>query len=149
MNLDKQTQEIFDKYKSVEDKSHDLFSNWVKTIVAVSAGLVSVLVSLRQTTSETKLQHILFSITIIGLTLGILSGAILLHRQIALTDKLRKFYWEQLEHKLFYNKNPDQIGFLEVGIIYKISIYVFYLSLTISLLALTIYAVIKDSLSVG
>ncbi len=45
MNLDRQTQEIFDKYKSVEDKSHDLFSNWVKTIVAVSAGLVSVLIS--------------------------------------------------------------------------------------------------------
>jgi uncharacterized membrane protein len=64
MNLDKQTQEIFDKYKSVEDKSHDLFSSWVKTIVAVSAGLVSVLVSLRQTTSDTKLQHVLFSITI-------------------------------------------------------------------------------------
>jgi uncharacterized membrane protein len=148
MNLDKQTFEIFNKYRSAEDKSHDLFSSWVKTIVAVSAGLVSVLVSLRQTKSDTPLQHVLFSLTIIGLTLGILSGVILLRRQIALTDKQRNFYRKKLGEKLLYNNFPETLEFLSVGKLYKIAMYVFYLSLTISLLALTVYAVLKDSLTV-
>lgn len=137
--------DTYEKYKELENKSHDLFSNWIRTIIAISAGLVSVLVSLRQNKSDTQLEHILFSTTIIGLTLGILSGAILLHRQIALTDKHRKWYWERLADKLFDSNQTDVVEILKVSIIYKMAKYIFYLSLTISLLALMVYAVLKDS----
>ena len=147
MNIDNDTRVAFDKYKQTADKWHDLYSAWVRGIIVVSAGLVSVLVSLRQNKSDTEIEHVLFSATIISLTLCILTGVIVLHRQVELTGKERKFYFQALKDKMFHGDKSVKADYLEVSKLYEIVEYVFYASATISLLALTSYAVLKDSLT--
>ena len=144
MNTNQNVKETYNKYSELNDKWHDQFTNWVKNIVITATGLLSVLVSLRQHKSDTIIEHILFSITIIGLTLGILSGVILLHRQINLIGKLRKWTHERLAELMFDNDNTTKVDFLKPDKIYKISEYFFYVALTTAILALTIYAVMKD-----
>jgi hypothetical protein len=144
MNTNQHVKETYNKYSELSDKWHDQFSNWVKIIVITATGLLSVLVSLRQHKSDTIVEHILFSITIIALTLDILSGVILLHRQINLIGKLRKWTRERLVELMFDNDNTTKADFLKPDKIYKFSEYIFYVALTTAILALTIYAVIKD-----
>lgn len=145
MDIDKDTKEAYEKYTELAYKWHDLFANWIKTIVAISAGLISVLVSLKQTNSETTSELLLFSTSIIGLTIGILSGVILLHRHIELIEKSREWHYNQLLKRLSETSIKGEVDILKVGAIYKICEYVFYSSLTMSLLALTTYAILKDS----
>jgi hypothetical protein len=148
MNTEKDTQDTFDRYRQAADKWHDLYTGWVKGIIVISAGLVSVLVSLRQNKSETQLEHILFSMTIISLTLGILTGVILLHRQIKLTGMVREWYFGIFADKLLYGEKQLKADFLEAGILYTICEYAFYAFSIISLLSLTSYAILKDSVTV-
>jgi hypothetical protein len=144
MNTNQHVKKTYNKYSDLNDKWHDQFSNWVKTIVITATGLLSVLVSLRQHKSDTIVEHILFSITIIGLTLGILSGVILLHRQINLIGKLRKWTHERLAELMFDNDNKTKVDVLMPDKIYKFSECIFYVALITAILALTIFAVIKD-----
>ena len=144
MNTNQHVKETYNKYSELNDKWHDQFSNWVKTIVVTATGLLSILVSLRQDKSDNIIEHILFSVTIIGLTLGILSGVILLHRQISLIGKFRRWTHERLAELMFDNDNRTKFEMIVPNTIYKVSEYVFYGALTTAILALTIYAVIKD-----
>lgn len=144
MNTNQNVKDTYNKYSELNDKWHDQFSNWVKTIVVTATGLLSILISLRQHKSDTITEHVLFSITIIGLTFGILSGVVLLHRQINLIGKLRKWTHERLGELMFDNDNRIKFEMIMPDKIYKVSEYFFYSALTIAILALTIYAVIKD-----
>jgi hypothetical protein len=144
MNTNQHVKETYNKYSELNEKWHDQFSNWVKTIVVTTTGLLSILISLKQHKSDNIVEHILFSVTIIGLTLGILSGVILLHRQINLIGKLRKWTHERLAELMFDNDNKIKVDFLKPDKIYKFSEYIFYVALITAILALTIYAVIKD-----
>lgn len=144
MNIDERTKELFDKYTNLGYEWHDKYSNWVKNIVTICVGMLSVIVSLRQNKSDTQIEHILFTITIIGLTLGILSGVILLHRHIDLIDKHRKWTHQILGERMFDNDKTIKVEFLSPNKIYKISEYIFYVTLIVAILALALFAVIKD-----
>lgn len=145
MNMDKETIELVEKYTKMGYEWHEKYSSWVKNIVTISVGMISVLTSFKQNTSETKIEHILFSITIIGLALGILSGVLLLHRHVHILDKHRKWTHQILGERMFDNDKTIKVEFLSPNKIYKVSENVFYATMIVAILALSAFAVIKDA----
>lgn len=144
MSITEQSKKTFEVLSELDNKRSELFNVWVKTIVAISAGLVSVLVTLKHQKSDNIYEHILFSISIISLSISILSGIILLHRNIHMIDKLRFWTVERLSEQIFDNDYSIKSEVLRPNIAYRISESVFYVALTLAILSLTVYAILKD-----
>ena len=138
-------QELIKKIEFADSKRHETYSNLIKSIIIVLAGLISVLVSLKTKRSSTLYEHNLFIITISLLSLGILLGAIVLYSEVHLWDKYREIRWKQLGERIFDNAEPLQVDYVNPNKFYKICKYVFYLTFFSSLLSLVLYAASVDS----
>ena len=131
-------------YRDTLNEKQDKFYSFLKYIITISAGLIAVMVSLKQGTSPTLLVHYLFVGTIGLLTLGILFGAIVLYEEIVLLEKSRKAVWENIQLMLQTNNDEDLIEHIQTSIFYRISRFLSFSCFILGLLSLVTYAIMID-----
>ena len=88
----------------IESKKSELHSNWIKNIITLLVGLLSILVAFKSDKPETELIHLLFSLTLILLGLSVLSGVVYLYNAIDVLNRKEKFHWESLSKRLRGNQ---------------------------------------------
>ena len=126
---------------NVVEKERDLMQNdWLKNIITIASGFLAIIVSLKSEKSETDLQSILFIITILSISIGILSGLLVLFGDIVFLNLIVKKKKEQISKLV--SADSLEIDFVEVPKIYKYIGYMCYFSLIVSLFSLTYYAVL-------
>jgi hypothetical protein len=144
MTKDESIKHIYETMKDADIRRHDKYTQWIKNIVYIAAGLVSVLTTLRGGKSDNYTLHLLFSITISGLSLGILTGIICTFQEVHVLDKHRKLLWTQIGKRLYDLPVDTTIHHINPSVFFVISKYTFYISLTISLFCLVCYSILKD-----
>ena len=136
--------ELIKKHSAAREKAADMYTQWIRGIITLAAGMVSILVSLKQEKSETYQLHILFIFTIALLALCILFGAVVLYFFFFFLEKKRDIHWKHIYERLY--ENPTGLLFSETEAIpfYKTYKFLFYSSLVLSLLSLVLYASYSD-----
>jgi amino acid transporter len=84
-------------FSAISKQRSEKHFGWLRNIVAMATGLVSVIVSLRSGKSSTVLEHYLFVSTVSLLALGILLGSIALYAEVHLWTRIQKEYGRLLK----------------------------------------------------
>lgn len=132
------------EFINAKDRESEKYYSWLKYLIGLTATLLGILVSLRNTNDQTYCQHIAFSTTILSMTASIIFGSILLFVEVKLLREEIKQRGKWLT-KLGNNEHE----FIEIEVlnhpwyfktVQLITISFFY----ISLISLTIYALISE-----
>lgn len=133
--------EHFQELKEIEKQRNKSYYDWIKGLVVVATGLLSVIVSLKTKQSSTIFQSILFVIIVSTLVLGILFGAGVIYSEVLL---LRNYYRKKLEHIysiIYENGNRTKFEIIKKPKIFYFFSYCCYVCLLISFISLIIYSV--------
>ena len=63
---------------NAKDRESEKYFSWLRFLIGLTATLLGIIVSLRDTNDQTYYQHMLFATTILSMTLSIIFGSILL-----------------------------------------------------------------------
>ena len=133
---------------NAKDREIEKYFSWLRFQIGLSATLLGILVSLRNTNDQTYCQHIAFATTILSMTLSIIFGSILLFVEVRLLrDEIKQ--QEILLTKLANNKH-ELIEIVVINhpwyfkLVKLITLSFFY----ISLISLTTYALISEFIEI-
>ena len=140
---EKQILENAKKLGEIHEKRNQAFNSWLKNIITIAAGLIAVLVSLKTGKSPSLLAHYLFVSTIGLLSLGILSGSLVLYNEVHLLSKARELQLDYTQ-KLLNDSSVDLLEWISNAWYYVPSKWISLLSFSISLVTLTWYAFLID-----
>ena len=132
------------EFINAKDRESEKYFSWLKYLIGLTATLLGILVSLRNTNDQTNYQHIAFSTTILSMTASIIFGSILLFVEVKLLReeiKQRGKWLTKLgnnEHELIEIEVLNHPWYFKS--VQLITISFFY----ISLISLTIYALISE-----
>ena len=127
----------------IESKKSELHSNWIKNIITLLVGLLSILVAFKSDKPETELTHLLFSLTLILLGLSVLSGVVYLYNAIDVLNRKEKFHWESLSKRLRGNQEILETSIKNKKIFVFFS-WLFYISSVTSVICLICYGIIRN-----
>ena len=127
----------------IESKKSELHSNWIKNIITLLVGLLSILVAFKSDKPETELIHLLFSLTLILLGLSMLSGVVYLYNAIDVLNRKEKFHWESLSKRLRGNQEILETSIKNKKIFVFFS-WLFYISSVTSVICLICYGIIRN-----
>jgi hypothetical protein len=127
----------------IESKKSELHSNWIKNIITLLVGLLSILVAFKSDKPETELIHLLFSLTLILLGLSVLSGVVYLYNAIDVLNRKEKFHWESLSKRLRGNQEILETSIKNKKIFVFFS-WLFYISSVTSVICLICYGIIRN-----
>lgn len=127
----------------IESKKSELHSNWIKNIITLLVGLLSILVAFKSDKPETKLIHLLFSLTLILLGLSVLSGIVYLYNAIDVLNRKEKFHWESLSKRLRGNQEILNVSIKDKRIFVFFS-WLFYMSSVASVICLICYGILRN-----
>ena len=127
----------------LENRKSEQQSNWIKNIITLLVGLISVLVAFKSDKPETEFIHLLFSQTLILLGLSVLSGIVFLYSSIDVLARNEKFQWESLSKRLRGNQEilTASIKDRKIFVIFS---WLFYISSVTSLISLIFYGIMKS-----
>jgi hypothetical protein len=139
-NLRRQIEELI-KTKNSESKS---YFTWLKFIISLNVTLLGILIALRDSSNQTKIQHIVYAITIVLMLFSIIFGSLLVFIEV----KLLRLEIIQREEWLikYYNGTQSQIEIETIDfpwyfhLLKIITIACFYLSIT----SLVTYSLISE-----
>ena len=136
-------QENLKLIQPIETKKSELQSNWIKNIITLLVGLISILVAFKSDKTETEFIHLLFSQTLILLGLSVLSGVVFLYSSIDVLTRNEKFHWESLSKRLRGNQEilTASIKDRKIFVIFS---WLFYISSVTSLISLICYGIMKS-----
>ena len=135
--------ENFPIIERIVNKKSELLLSWIRNIITLLVGLLSVLVAFKSDKTETELTHLLFSQTLILIGLAVLSGIVFLYSSIDVQARNEKFQWESLSKRLRGNKEVLTTSLNDRKIFVFFS-WIFYMSSVTSLISLIWYGIIKN-----
>lgn len=136
-----------DQYRelvSVQQKRKDKFFIWLRHILLMASGLLSVLIGLHQNKSQNDYERIIFAITISTLAFGILTGSILLFSEVDTLIRLQKAYAKQLIRQRDEGIQVDKLVSVPNGKFFSFLEKICYSSFIISIVSLVFYAIQLD-----
>lgn len=113
---------------------------WIKHILTLLTGLLSVLVAFNSNDEFTNSSHLLFSCTLVSLGLCIFSGVVYLHHTIDLLNQKIKFHEVGLSKRMTGDLSLIS-DVIKTKLIYQVFRYLFYLSSFASLVFLILYGI--------
>jgi len=134
----KEAHEILDKLQDEKIKKH---IDWIKQVLILAAGLMSILVSLHSKSFENKSEKLFFILTISLLALGILNGVIFLFVEVKRVDLIQKAHIELLERKWAGTVKSVEFSDVILPKIFDICWKIFAMSLILSLVTLVFYTI--------
>nr|WP_315156385.1 hypothetical protein [uncultured Flavobacterium sp.] len=129
--------------EGIVDKKSELLSSWIKNIITLLVGLLSVLVAFKSNETETEFIHLLFSQTLILLGLSVISGVVFLYSEIEKLNRHESFHWESLRKRLGGNEEILTVLIKDKKIFVFFS-WLFYISSVTSVISLIWYGIMKN-----
>jgi len=146
--MDKETvdyiQKNIDILNSLEKGKSESFMKWIRHIITILIGLLTVLIAFKSAKSVNCFHHILFSTILSSIGTGIISGTIFLFHEINVFKQELKFQNESLSKRLKGDFTSIFYREIKKNRIYLICEYLFYSSSILSILTLIIYGIILD-----
>lgn len=133
--------------KEIEDKRHEKFYSWIKTLITLSVGLFGILISFKSTIPLPIVRSILFAVSISSLGLGILFGLIVLFSEVHFLDRLKSSHVKCIIKELdgiITDLNIDTIPELMFYRVSKVLCVFFYIVSLFSLISYSIYDLLKN-----
>lgn len=129
-------------FSDLIEKRDEARFGFIKQILLMASGLLGILISLHKTTSTDNIARISFALALGLLSLGILLLSIGLFEDVTVRRTLVMKWKEQLQKQIRdENYNPPPI-FGNPPKIYEVCEKIGYVSLLLSIISLTIYAII-------
>ncbi|MCM8906802.1 DUF4231 domain-containing protein [Tenacibaculum finnmarkense] len=135
-NLIKKIEDL-EKYNDTEK------NNITRNIITILVGLISVLVAFKGVNSPCNHVHLLFSATLISISLAILSGIVSLFRQVEESHRILMFQRENLSRRLngnLYERFEKDFPQKKMFLIFE---YLFYIFSSLSIVLLAMYGILK------
>jgi hypothetical protein len=129
--------------EDIQNRKDESLSNWIKNIITLLVGLLSVLVAFKSDNPETKLIHQLFSLTLILLGLSVLSGVVFLYSSIDRLSRKEIFHVESLSKRIRGNREVLNVSIKDKRIFVFFS-WLFYISSVASVISLICYGIMKN-----
>jgi hypothetical protein len=129
--------------EDIQNKKDESLSNWIKNIITLLVGLLSILVAFKSEKPETEFIHLLFSLTLILLGLSVLSGVVFLYSVIDRLKRKEIFHSESLSKRLLGNQEILNVSINDRKIFVFFS-WLFYISSVTSVISLVCYGIIKN-----
>lgn len=129
--------------ENIENRKTELQTNWIKNIITLLVGLLSILVAFKSDKPETEFIHLLFSLTLILLGLSVLSGIVFLYHPIDVLIQKEKFQWESLSKRLHGNMKILDFSVKERKTL-KFFSWLFYISSVTSVISLISYGIMRN-----
>lgn len=129
--------------ESISDQKAELKTNWIKNIITLLVGLLSILVAFKSDKQETCFSHLLFSLTLILLGISVLSGVVYLYSAIDILARKERFHWESVSKRLKGNVEILNISVNDKRIFVFFS-WLFYISSVTSVISLICYGILKN-----
>ena len=133
-------QELAGLVKQREEKRYA----WLRHLLLLASGSLSVLVSLRTGSHTVGLPHYCIAAGLASLGLGILLGAVSLYGEVRTAHDLVKRMSEEGLRRLKNPGTPDELVSAQLPAGYAFAERVCYLSLVVSVISLVIYAIIAS-----
>jgi hypothetical protein len=139
-NIRRQIEELIET-KNLESKS---YFKWLKFIISLNVTLLGIIIALRDYSNQTKIQHIVYAITIVLMLLSIIFGSLLVFIEVKLLrlEIITREGWL----KKYYDGKQSQIEIETIDfpwyfhLLKVITIASFYLSIT----SLVVYSLISE-----
>jgi 1,4-dihydroxy-2-naphthoate octaprenyltransferase len=146
--MDKETinyiQRNFDILNSIEKEKSESFTKWIRHIITILIGMLTILIAFKTEKSTTTLQHILFSTILSSIGVGVISGTIFLFHEIDEFKQELKFQKDSLVKRLRGDSTTIFHKEIKRKMIYKICEYIFYISSILSVMLLIVYGIFLD-----
>ena len=128
-----------DEIKNTESLKIRKESKFLKILIYLAIGFLSLLVSLKRENLDSYNEKLFFFLTILLISIGILFGIIQLSLEIHVQKRILDFHYEELR-KLSHGDKADWIYSDSVPLIYKLSIKLCYLFLVFGLISVVLYS---------
>lgn len=138
-------QKNIDKVESLEKEKSESFTIWIRHIITILVGLLTVLVAFTKNKIEDCLTFYLFSVILISIAISVIAGIIFLFHQISDLKKTLEFQKNALNKRLSGDFNSIIKGNIETRKIYKICEYIFYTFSILTIIVLVIYGILINS----
>ena len=135
-------QKNIDKVESLEKEKSESFTIWIRHIITILVGLLTVLVAFTKNKIEDCLTFYLFSVILISIAISVITGIIFLFHQISDLKKTLEFQKNALNKRLSGDFNSIIQGNIETRKIYKICEYIFYTFSILTIIVLVIYGIL-------
>ena len=136
--------EYLPKFEVLEDKINNYYSQWIRHIITLMTGLLTVMVAFKSDTVETEFNHLLFSLTLISLGLSVSAGILLLYTEVDIQKQLLKFEKESLQSRKNGDTTYVHTKMIETKKVFVVSEYLFYIFSALSLILLITYGIFKN-----
>ena len=150
-HLSKDDWELIDKYNEylakLSDQHNDKHYSWYRQILTISIGLFGLLVTLHDSPQTGYYAKMLFSASIVLLSLAIFSGTIYLFSEQHTVKKLRNQTWTEMQ-KLMRGENSGDFEsnfHIKASNVFLFFRWIFILSLSFCLPVLVIYALMLNN----
>lgn len=144
--LDKNTvdylQKNIDKLESLEREKSESFTIWVRHILTILVGLLTILVAFNKNKIGDCLTFYLFSSILISIAISVIAGVCFLFHQISDLKQTIFFQREALNKRLSGDFKSILSDNIKTKKIYKISEYIFYIFSLLTIILLVIYGII-------
>lgn len=129
--------------EDIQNRKDESLSNWIKNIITLLVGLLSILVAFKSDKPETEFIHLLFSLTLILLGISVLSGVVFLYSAIDRLNRKELFHVESLSKRLRGSLEIFDISINDRKIFVFFS-WLFYIFSVTSVISLVCYGIMKN-----
>lgn len=137
--MDPNLRSKIEDFVALKDKESDKYFAWLRNILAMAIGLIGILVSLRPTERMEYYPHLLFSLAIGLISLGILTGAVILFVEIKLLGVEIEIKAKWINKILRGTQDEFEVESIPNPWYFKVVKAICYLSFSLSLVVLTTY----------
>jgi len=146
--MDKELVEYFqkntDKIDKLEKDESDSFVSWIKHIITIQVGLLTLLVAFKGSKSNDCINHLLYSCILTVIAIGVFTGIVLLYHQVDEYKNEIKFQRKSLSQRLNGDINSILSKDIQTKKIFAICKYIFYISGLLTIILLVIYGIRID-----
>ena len=125
----------------MEDRDRKHFG-WLRHLLLMSSGLFGILISLHRSDVGNLPAHLLFSLAILTLGLGILCGSIALYVEVYVGKRLFRLWKERIQN-MIAGKDPGAGVFVDAPKIFQTIEKGCYVFLCSSVLLLMVYTLLR------
>ena len=129
--------------EDIQNRKDESLSNWIKNIITLLVGLLSILITFKSDKPETDFIHLLFSQTLILLGISVLSGIVFLYSAIDRLSRKEIFHTESLIKRLRGIEENLHLPIKDKRIFVFFS-WLFYISSVTSVISLIWYGIMKN-----
>lgn len=138
-------QKNIDRLESWERYKSDSFTSWIRHIITILVGLLTILVAFSRNSVDDCVTLYFFSSILISIAVSVVAGIIFLFHQISELNQIIKFERKALNKRLKGDFNSTFSFSITTKKIYKICEYIFYLFSILTIILLVIYGILINT----